>query len=79
MTVATITQAQGQGLRHQFAGIISDVMEFCRKLYSAHGGSVAKAHSAPKAADMQVAALANRFEQYAPSLSLELHFLASRG
>jgi hypothetical protein len=81
MTVATITQAQDKGLRHQFAGIISDVLEFCRELYTAHGGlrAAAKARRAQEMRSPQVAALADRFEQYAPSLSLELHFLASRG
>jgi hypothetical protein len=79
MTVATITQAQDKGLRHQFAGVASDVLEFCRKLYTAHGGAVAKASHGQQVSAPQVAALAARFEQYAPSLSAEIRLLASRG
>jgi hypothetical protein len=79
MSVATITQAQDKSLRHQFAGIASDVLEFCRKLYTAHGGAATRARRTRQASQPQVAALADRFEQYAPSLSAQLHFLASRG
>jgi hypothetical protein len=79
MSVATITQAQDKSLRHQFAGIASEVLEFCRNLYTAHGGAVARARRATEMSSPQVAALADRYKQYAPSLSVELHFLASRG
>jgi hypothetical protein len=81
MTVATITQAQYKGLRHQFAGIASDLLEFCRKLYAAHGGFVASARSrsAVLMRSQQLAALADRFEQYSPSLSAEIRHISSRG
>jgi hypothetical protein len=79
-TAATITQAQDKGLRHQFVGVASEVLEFCRKLYAAHGGHTAPAMS--RGVNMkrpaQVVTLADRFEQYSPALSAEIRQLASR-
>ena len=37
MTAATITQAQGKGLRHQ-SGLFATIRHFCEQLYVAHGG-----------------------------------------
>jgi hypothetical protein len=77
MSTATITQAQDKGLRHQFAGITSDVLAFCRKLYGGKGPSRPRAEK--KMSPTQLEELADRFEAYSPSLSVELRFLASRG
>jgi hypothetical protein len=74
MSAATITQARDKGLRHQFAGIASDLLDFCRKLYAAHGGA-----TGARRGPAQVHALADRFEQYSPGLSAELRHLASGG
>jgi hypothetical protein len=81
MSTATITQAQGKGLRHQFADIASDALEFCRKLYAAHGGFMAPVlpRGEKKMSSAQLAALADRFEAYAPNLADEIRFMASRG
>jgi hypothetical protein len=79
MSVATITQAQYKGLRHQFAGIASDLLEFCRKLYAAHGGgAMSAARGGKQANSARLATLADRFEQYSPGLSAEIRNLALR-
>lgn len=81
MTVATITQAQFKGLRHQFAGIAGGLLEFCRKLYAAHGGAsvMRSARSGKQLNQGHLATLADRFEQYSPSLATEIRILALRG
>jgi hypothetical protein len=81
MTAATITQTQDKGLRHQFAGIASNVQEFCRKLYAAYGGNLGPStpRREKKMTPAQLNALADRFEAYSPNLSAELRNLASRG
>jgi hypothetical protein len=81
MSTATITQAQDKGLRHQFADFASDVLEFCRKLYAAHGGFMAPVlpRREKKMSSAQLNALADRFEAYSPNLSAEIRHLASRG
>lgn len=38
MNTATITQAQGKGLRHQCADILGTIRDFAIELYTAHGG-----------------------------------------
>jgi hypothetical protein len=40
MTAARIIRAQKKGLRHQFAGVASNMAQFCRQLYVAFGGSI---------------------------------------
>jgi hypothetical protein len=82
MSTATLTQAQDKGLRHQFAAMSSAALDFCHKLYAAHGGNTGK--PAAQGRDKRISArellsLADRFEGYSPSLSAELRNLASRG
>jgi hypothetical protein len=80
MTAATITQTQDKGLRQQFAGFASDVLDFCRQLYGAYGGSIGPAPRAErKMTAAELEELADRFEAYSPSLSAEIRTLASRG
>jgi hypothetical protein len=78
MTVATITQAQFKELRHQFAG---KLLEFCRKLYAAHGGGspMLAARGGKRLNPGHLATLADRFEQYSPGLATEIRILALRG
>jgi hypothetical protein len=87
MSTATITQAQDKGLRHQFADLSTAVLDFCHKLFAAHGGAVRTAVpiSKPTVAERermisarQLLALAERCEAHSPSLAAELCHLASR-
>lgn len=82
MSAVTFTQAQDKGLRHQLAALSETVLDFCGKLYAAHGGM--RGMRAPvvlgnSKRPEQVLALADRFEAYAPSLAAELRQIASRG
>jgi hypothetical protein len=82
MSTATITQAQDKGLRHQFAAMSGAALDFCRKLYAAHGGSTGKPTGQGREKRMsarELLLLADRFEAYSPSVSAELRNLASRG
>lgn len=82
MSAATITQAQDKGLRHQFADLGNGILDFCRKLYAAYGGTIGKPgkpRAEKKMSPAQLNDLADRFEAYSPNLSAELRFLASRG
>ncbi|WP_296946460.1 hypothetical protein [uncultured Massilia sp.] len=38
MSIATITQAQDKGLRHQFAEAFATIRDFAIEMYTAHGG-----------------------------------------
>jgi hypothetical protein len=87
MSTATITQAQDKGLRHQFADLSAAVLDFCHKLFAAHGGTVRAAApvSKPTAAERQrmisarqLLALAERCEAHSPNLAAELCHLASK-
>jgi hypothetical protein len=82
MSTSTITQAQDKGLRHQFAALSSAALDFCHKLYAAHGGSTgnpADQSRTQRVSARELLSLADRFEGYSPSLSAELRNLASRG
>jgi hypothetical protein len=80
MSAATITQAQGKGLRHHF----SAVRNFAAGLYAAHGGWT-KPHATEAAARHEqqsrrkLMSLASQVESYSPNLSAELRNLASKG
>lgn len=83
MSSATITQAQGKGLRHQFADAGSALRRFAAGLYAAHGGWAA-ARPAVSAQVKQnsrnrLMSLAEQSEAHSPALSAELRNLASRG
>lgn len=51
MNTATITQAQNDGLRHQFADVLGKIRHFAIELYTAHGGwfTTGATPAAPKA------------------------------
>lgn len=79
MSTALTTHAQDKGLRHQFADAAGSVLDFCRKLYAAHGGSVGPAPRREKTMNpAQLHALADRYEAYSPTLATELRSLAAR-
>lgn len=83
MSSATITQAQGKGLRHQLADAVTALHRFAAGLYAAHGGS-ASATLAVSAQDKQksrrkLMSLAAQADACSPALSAELRNLASRG
>jgi hypothetical protein len=76
---ATITHAQDQGLRHQFADAAASVLDFCRKLYAAYGGIIGPvAPREKKMSATQLNELAKRFEAYSPNLAAEIRTLAGR-
>lgn len=77
MSTATLTQVQDKGLRRQFADAAGSVLDFCRKLYAAHGGSPAPRREKTMN-PAQLHALADRYEAYSPTLASELRSLAAR-
>jgi hypothetical protein len=87
MSTATITQAQGKGLRHQFAETVRNIRDFAVELYAAHGGwfvhdaaqpaSVAIARATQKSR-RQLLSLAADAELHSPALSAELRNFASK-
>jgi hypothetical protein len=77
MSTATITQAQEKGLRHQFADAAGSVLDFCRKLYAAYGGTIGP-RLENQMSPAQLNALAQRYEAYSPSLAAEICNLAAR-
>jgi tRNA(Ile)-lysidine synthase TilS/MesJ len=79
MSAAKITQAQVKGLRHQFAALGQAVLEFCRKLYAAHGGLPRDIVCETSMSPGQVLALADRYQGYSPNLSAQLRYLVSKG
>ena len=83
MSSATITQAQGKGLRHQLADVGSALRRFAAGLYAAHGGWAAAETAAPAQAKQnsrtRLMSLAAQAEAHSPALSAELRNLASRG
>ncbi len=79
MSTATITQAQGKGLRHQFADSLGKIRAFAIELYVAHGGWFA--HDAKRAGQQsrsQLLAMAAAAESHSPALSAELRNFASK-
>jgi hypothetical protein len=83
MSSATITQAQGKGLRHQIADVGSALRRFAAELYAAHGGWAAARPAVPAQAKQKsrnrLMSLAAQYEAHSPALSAELRKLASRG
>jgi len=87
MSIATITQAQNKGLRHQFADSLGKIRDFAVELYAAHGGwfvldagqpaSVAIARASQKSR-RQMLSLAADAESHSPALSAELRNFASK-
>jgi hypothetical protein len=81
MNIATITQAQDKGLRHQFADAFGKIRDFAIELYTAHGGwfvtdaaqpaSGALARSKQQSlAHMMI--LGTACENYAPALAADM-------
>ena len=85
MSTATITQAQGKGLRHQILDAARKVRHFAIELYAAHGGwfvhdaaqPASVAARASRATRRQLLSLAAQAESHSPALSAELRNLAS--
>ncbi|MDQ2820956.1 MAG: hypothetical protein M3Y65_11275 [Pseudomonadota bacterium] len=88
MTTATLNTAPQNTLRQQFANLRRALGEFSRALYAAQAREftvadpvipVTLSSRARQRALEELFALANTSQQHSPSLSTELHFIASRG
>ena len=90
MSAASITQAQGKGLRQFFADAAGAVRDFSVAMYAARDREFAARESnlfaAPVATPrekqqgrMKLLSLASRSEAHSPSLAAELRHLANRG
>lgn len=83
MSSATITQAQGKGLRHQIADVGSALRRFAAALFAAHGGWTAAepavSAQAKQNSRSRLMSLAAQSEAHSPALSAELRNLASKG
>jgi hypothetical protein len=79
MSTATITQAQGKGLRHQFADSVASIRAFAIELFVAHGGwFVQDAKRGNQESRRQLLSLALDAESHSPALSAELRNFASK-
>jgi hypothetical protein len=88
MSAASITQAQGKGLRHFFAEAANVVRDFSVAMYAArdrefaaHEANLFSAQSARKkqATRLELLSLASESAAHSPSLAAELRQLAGRG
>jgi hypothetical protein len=86
MSTASITQAQGKGLRQFFADAAAVVRDFSVALYAVRDREFAalQAAPAPSAREVQksrrtLLSLADQSEAHSPSLAAELRYFANRG
>jgi hypothetical protein len=87
MSTATITKAQGKGLRHYFGDLSRAVSTFAAALYAAQGRQFMTQEAATKPLSARARensrstlfSMANECQDIAPSLSAELRYLASKG
>jgi hypothetical protein len=85
MSIATITQAQDKGLRHQFVETARSIRAFAIELYAAHGGwfvldaaqPASVAARATRQSRRELLSLAQDAESHSPALSAELRNFAS--
>jgi hypothetical protein len=86
MSTASITQAQGKGLRQFFADAATVVRDFSVALYAARDREFVARQAAPALSAREVQksrrtllSLAAQSEAHSPSLAAELRNLANRG
>lgn len=78
MSAATITQAQGQGLRHHISALVATARDFATELYAAHGGWLAPVKTGFRGAKPQDADGMTAIEAGIEATAAGIHALAAR-